>query len=67
MNRWIKYNPDPLERRVGDCAIRAYYKATGRTWNEVFNGLVDIATQEKDVLFANKVWGEYLRNKGYIR
>ena len=43
----IKYNPDPLERRVGDCAIRACYKAIGRTWNEVFNGLVDIAYRKK--------------------
>ena len=67
MDRWIKYNPNPKERRVGDCAIRACCKATGRTWNEVFDDLVQIAYRQKDVLSANKVWGEYLADKGYVR
>lgn len=35
MDRWIEYNPNPKERRVGDCAIRACCKATGRSWDEV--------------------------------
>ena len=29
MNKWVYYNSNPLERRVGDCAIRACCKATG--------------------------------------
>ncbi len=67
MNRWIKYNPNPKERRVGDCAIRACCKATRRPWDYVFNELVEIAFRQKDVLSANKVWGEYLRSNGYVR
>lgn len=67
MDKWIKYNPNPKERRVGDCAIRACCKATGRTWNEVFDALVQIAYRQKDVLSANKVWGEYLTDNGYVR
>lgn len=67
MNRWMPYNPNPKDRRVGDCAIRACCKATGRTWNEVFLDLADIAFRQKDVLSANMVWGEYLKNNGYIR
>ncbi len=66
-NFWIKYNPNPRSRRVGDCAIRACCKATGRTWNEVFDDLVQIAYRQKDVLSANKVWGEYLADNGYVR
>lgn len=67
MNKWIYYNSNPLEKRVGDCAIRACCKATGRTWNEVFDDLVQIAYRQKDVLSANKVWGEYLADNGYVR
>lgn len=41
---WEKYNPNPIPgKRVGDCAIRACCKATDRTWNEVFDTLVQIA------------------------
>ena len=58
MDRWIEYNPNPRSRRVGYCAIRACCKATNRTWNEVFDALVQIAYRQKDVLSANKVWGE---------
>ena len=67
MNKWVYYNSNPLEKRVGDCAIRACCKATGRTWNEVFDDLVQIAYRQKDVLSANKVWGEYLADNGYVR
>lgn len=68
MDRWIKYNPNPIPgKRVGDCAIRACCKATNRTWNEVFDALVQIAYRQKDVLSANKVWGEYLADNGYVR
>lgn len=65
MNRWIKYNPNPRSRRVGDCAIRACCKATNRSWNEVYNSLADIAYRQKDVPSANKVWGEYLKENGF--
>ena len=64
---WKKYNPNPRFRRVGDCAIRACCKATNRTWNEVFDDLAQIAYRQKDVLSANKVWGEYLADNGYVR
>lgn len=67
MNRWQPYNPNPSGKRVGDCAIRACCKATGLTWDEVFDGLAEIAFRQKDVLSANAVWGEYLKNNGYRR
>ena len=50
MKRWIEYNPNPRSRRVGDCAIRACCKATNRTWNEVFDALVQIAYRQKDIV-----------------
>ena len=50
MNKWVYYNINPLEKRVGDCAIRACCKATGRAWNEVFNDLVQIAYCRKNMV-----------------
>lgn len=67
MNKWVKFNPNPCGKRVGDCAIRACCKATNRSWDEVFDGLVEIAFEQKDVLSANKVWGQYLTENGYRR
>lgn len=67
MSRWEYYNPNPLEKRVGDCSIRACAAATDKTWNEVFRAISEIAYRQKDVLSANSVWGEYLNKKGYVR
>lgn len=67
MNRWVEWNPNPKEKRVGDCSIRACCKATGKTWNEVFREMAEIAYRQKDVLSANSVWGEYLEKNGYTR
>lgn len=43
MNRQIKYNPDPKDGHVGECAVRACCRATECTWNEIFGALVQIA------------------------
>ncbi|MCM1327762.1 MAG: hypothetical protein NC243_11245 [Lachnoclostridium sp.] len=67
MERWIKYNPNPHNKRVGDCAIRACCKATGKSWDKVFDELTEIAFYQKDMPSANKVWGDYLRQNGYVR
>lgn len=59
MKRWIEYNPNPIPgNRVGDCAIRACCKATGRTWDIVFWDLCDIAFEMVDGCnSSNAVWG----------
>lgn len=64
---WVPYNANPKGKRVGDCAIRACCKATDRTWNQVFDYLAGIAYDQKDVLSANTVWGQYLNENGYER
>lgn len=38
---WDKYNPNPVGRSVGDCAIRAVAKALDVTWETAYDdGLV---------------------------
>lgn len=67
MDRWIKYNPNPRSRRVGDCAIRACCKATGRSWDDVYDSLSAIAKHKKDIMSANDVWDDYIEMYGYER
>lgn len=68
MNRWVQYNPNPRERRVGDCAIRACCKATGRSWDEVYWDLSNIAFDMADGRnSSNKVWREYPERNGFVR
>ena len=33
---YIEYNPNPVGRRVGDCAVRAISKALGMTWEAAY-------------------------------
>lgn len=35
--KWIEYNPNPQDKHVGDCTIRAYCKATGFDWNKCYD------------------------------
>lgn len=67
MNKWVYYNSNPLERRVGDCAIRACCKATGRSWDDVYDSLSAIAKHKKDIMSANDVWDDYIEMYGYER
>ncbi len=68
MNRWVQYNPNPKERRVGDCAIRACCKATGKSWDDVYWELSNIAFDMADGCnSSNAVWGEYLKRNGFVR
>ena len=31
---WVKYNPNPAGRQVGDCAVRALTKALNIDWDQ---------------------------------
>lgn len=36
MSEFILKNPNPLERSVGDCTVRAIALATDREWDDVY-------------------------------
>lgn len=67
MDKWIEYNPNPRSLRVGDCAIRACCKATGHSWDDVYDSLSAIAKHKKDIMSANDVWDDYIEMNGYER
>lgn len=64
---WIEYNPNPMGRRVGDCAIRAVSKALDLDWETAFMTLLVNAYQMGDMPSANWVWGSVLRQHGFYR
>lgn len=33
---WVKYQPNPCGRNVGDCAVRAISKALGMDWETAY-------------------------------
>lgn len=64
---WTKYNPNPLNKRVGDCAVRAVSKATGQDWETAYIDMIVQGFAMCDMPSSNAVWGEYLRSKGFTR
>lgn len=64
---WIEYNPNPLGKRVGDCAIRAVAKALNLTWEEAFIEVSKDAFEMCDMPSSDSVWGATLRHHGFIR
>lgn len=64
---WIRYNPNPTGRSVGDCSIRAVAKALGIDWETSFNLISDNAYAMGDMPSSDSVWGAVLRQNGFYR
>lgn len=64
---FVFYNPNPQQKLVGDCVIRAISKCEGYSWEEAFAGIVAEAFSLCDMPSSNYVWGSYLKSKGYTR
>lgn len=64
---WIYYNPNPVGRNVGDCAVRAVSKAIGTDWEKAFVLLAANAYSMGDMPSSNSVIGSVLRQNGFYR
>lgn len=64
---WIKYNPNPVGRSVGDCSIRAIAKALGISWEESYAMVAANGFSMGDMPSSNSVWGAVLRQNGFQR
>lgn len=65
MSRWVQYNANPLHNRTDDCTIRAISKATGQSWDDVYDDITALGRAMANMPDANIVWGRYLRKKGF--
>lgn len=64
---FIEYNPNPVGRRVGDCAVRAVAKALGTDWRTAYILLSINGYELGDMPSADAVWGTALSQNGFLR
>lgn len=62
---YIYFNPNPIKLSVGDCTIRAISGALNISWKQAYIYLVVQGFLMFDMPSANRVWGEFLRKKGF--
>ena len=67
MSRWKNYNPSPVGRNVGDCAIRAVAKALNTDWETAYAMIALNGYLMGDMPSSNAVWGAVLRQEGFKR
>ena len=59
-DRWRQYNPNPKERKIGDCTLRAYCAAFDISWDEAFDIASRVAKENSSMIqyVADKVLTE---------
>lgn len=62
-----EYNPNPVARKVGDCAVRAVAKALDTDWESAYLMLVSNGFAMGDMPSSDSVWGATLRQHGFYR
>lgn len=64
---WIKYNPNPSGRMVGDCSVRAVSRALDLNWEKAYVLTANSGYYMRDMPSADAVWGAVLRDHGFHR
>lgn len=64
---FIFYNPNPENRFVGDCVIRAVSKVIGQDWETTYADICVLGGKMRNMPSADEVWGEYLYRNGFDR
>ena len=62
---YIYYNPNPMSRIVGDCAIRAISKALDIDWEDAYAKVIVNGFRMGDMPSSDSVWGSVLRQNGF--
>ena len=64
---YIEWNPNPVGRRVGDCAVRAVARALGVDWETAYVMIAVNGFSMGDMPSSDSVWGATLRQNGFYR
>ena len=64
---FVEWNPNPVGRRVGDCAVRAISKALDVDWETAYVMIVSNGFSMGDMPSSDSVWGATLRQHGFYR
>lgn len=64
---FIEYNPNPVGRKVGDCAVRAIAKALKTDWETAYTLIAANGFRMGDMPSSDSVWGAVLRQNDFYR
>ena len=64
---WIEANPNPVNKLVDDCVIRAISIILDRPWLDVYDELSDIGRSIYEPEISNNVWPKLLKREGFRR
>lgn len=64
---WVKFNPNPTARNVGDCAVRAVSIALNISWETAYLMIAKNGYEMGDMPSSDSVWGAVLRQNGFYR
>ena len=62
---YIYKNPNPRNKIVGDCVIRAISTALDKNWKDIYTALCFQGLLLCDMPSSNNVWKTYLQNNGF--
>lgn len=65
-DKFIFVNPNPGNKSVGDCTVRALSIALSKSWENIYLDLCLQGYMMADMPSSNDVWGTYLQNKGWV-
>ena len=60
-HRWRTYNPNPKSHNTGDCSLRAYCAAFGKTWEEAYDIASKIAKENGYIMDATQACDKILK------
>lgn len=64
---YIYYNPNPMQRNVGDCSVRAVSKALDTDWETAYIRIMVNGYSMCDMPSSDSVWSAVLRQNGFYR
>lgn len=64
---WIRFNNNPVGRKVGDCAVRAISVALNTDWENAYSLIAAAGYSMGDMPSSDSVWGAVLRQNGFCR
>ena len=65
MTHYSHTNPNPREKNVGDCTVRAISLANEQSWEDTYLDLCIKGYMLADMPSSNEVWSSYLIDKGW--
>lgn len=67
MSTWIRFNPNPVNARVEDCAQRAISAALDVDWDTASDLIYEMARGMGTTTHDDAAWGAVLRRAGFVR